>query len=76
MSTPGKLIDVSAEELDAVLDRLQQAQTTEVAIVGPYHWLGGNPHFWPDEFRGKLVHHVAELRPQRDRAGHSTESIA
>ncbi len=63
MSTPGKLIDVSAEELDVVLDRLQQTQATELAIIGPTFWLGSNPNDWPDEFRGKIVHRLRKQVP-------------
>lgn len=43
MSTLGKLIDVTPEELSAVLDRVKQEQRTELAIVGPGIWLAHSP---------------------------------
>ncbi len=64
MTTPGELIDVTPEELNAVLDRIQEEQITELAIVGPIvTWLSLDPNEWPETLRGKRVHRLRDVRP-------------
>ena len=52
MATTGKLIPVTPEELEAILDRLQAESVTKLAITGPDTWLGDNPESWPEAARG------------------------
>ena len=64
METTGKLIRVTRQQLEAVLDQLELEEGTSLAIVGSQLRLWSNPTKWPEPFRGQRVFQIFESWPK------------
>lgn len=53
-----RLIDVTPEELETVLDRIQREQITKLEIFGPRVWCGDNPNNLPVHSECEVVYHL------------------
>lgn len=63
METAGKLVRVTPQKLQAILDRLEAEQATRLAILGPYASLSADPNDWPEPVRGRQVFQLGEPWP-------------
>ncbi len=59
MATTGKLIQVTPEELEAILDRLQGENVPNLAIIGANMKRSDDPKKWSSQFLGKLVYQIS-----------------
>ncbi|WP_133512972.1 COR domain-containing protein [Candidatus Thiosymbion oneisti] len=53
-----RLHPIAPDQLPDLLTRLDDGQTTDLALIGPDIWLPASPDHWPKELQGRVVYQL------------------
>ncbi|WP_089726247.1 COR domain-containing protein [Candidatus Thiosymbion oneisti] len=53
-----RLHPIAPDELPDLLTRLDDGQTTDLALIGPDIWLPASPDHWPKELQGRVLYRL------------------